>query len=297
MKKIVKPEPEHATGKQLETTRSPARVLQVIYEIATSTNGLSLARLATRTHLPKTSLFSLLRSLEASNYVINVSGAYRLGPAMLAVAAAISTKERFLPAARPALRSLFAETGETVLLGVLAEDEPAAETIEVIETRKPVRLTFPVGLRRPLYCSSIGKLLLAFQPVEWLDDFLARTELVAYTPHTITEAPALYAELDEIRRTGISVSHESMFEDASGISAAVWNESGKMLGGISVTAPTYRMKRDEARTLALVRAAAEEISRRLGLNGPYPHDPREPHDPSLLEPDGASNPAGLSSGR
>lgn len=269
--------------KSFEPVRAPARVLQVIYEIALSANGLNLARLVALTGLPKTSVLSLLRSLEASNYVINVGGAYRLGEETMRVAAAITSKERFLPLARQILQSLYNDTGETVQLSVLASDEPAAESIEVIETRKPIRLSFPVGLRRPLYCSSIGKLLLAHQPAAWIDDYLAKTPLVAYTPETVTDATALRAELDVIRASGLSISHQGMFEDSSGISAAIWNEAGAMIGGISVVAPTYRIMRDEPRIRALVLAAARDVSQRLGFTGVYPPPVEVATDAGLAE--------------
>ena len=58
---------------------------------------------------------------------------------------------------------------------------------------KPIRLSFPVGLRRPLYCAAVGKLLLAHQPEAWIDDYLQRTPLVPYTPHTQTDPEALRA--------------------------------------------------------------------------------------------------------
>lgn len=256
--------------KSFEPVRAPARVLQVIHEIALSTKGLTLSRLVALTGLPKTSLLSLLRSLEASNYVINVAGAYRLGEEAIRVGEAIAARDHFLPAARPVLQNLFKETEETVQLSVLASDEPAAESIEVIETRKPIRLSLPVGLRRPLYCSSIGKLLLAHQPDEWIDDYLAKTRLVQYTPHTITDPAALREELRTIRRTGLSVSHQSMFEDSSGMSAAVWNADGAMIGGVSVVGPTFRITRNEQRVRELVLAAAKEISLRSGYRGDYP---------------------------
>jgi len=255
--------------KQYETTRSPARVLQVIFELATS-NGLSLARLASLTHLPKTSLLTLLRSLEASNYVVNVSGMYQLGPETFAIAAAITAKERFLPTARPALQALFSDTGETVQIGILVPDEALAETIEIIETRKPVRFSLPVGLRRPLHSTSIGKLLLAYQPLQWTRNWLEHNELEAFTPHTITSIPDLLAELEQIRRNGISISHENMFEGMSGISAPIWNEAGHFLAGVSVTGPTYRLRPEEARIRELAQRAGEDISRRLGYRGAYP---------------------------
>lgn len=258
-----------STRKPYETTRSPARVLQVIFELATS-NGLSLAKLAALTHLPKTSLLTLLRSLEASNYVINVSGTYKLGPETFTIAAAITAKERFLPTARPALQALFSETGETVQIGIFIQDEALAETIEIIETRKPVRFSLPMGLRRPLHSTSIGKLLLAYRPLQWTRDWLKRTPLEALTPQTITSRPALRTELERIRQHGIAISHESMFEGMSGISAPIWNAAGHMLAGVSVTGPTYRLRPQETRIRELTQRAGEEISRGLGYEGPYP---------------------------
>ncbi|MGS0892362.1 IclR family transcriptional regulator [Burkholderia stagnalis] len=272
--------------KQYETTRSPARVLQVVYELATSTNGLSLARLAALTHLPKTSLLTLLRSLEASNYVVNVSGIYQLGIETYAIAAAVAAKERFLPAARPALQALFSETGETVQLGILVQDEELAETIEIIETRKPVRFSLPVGLRRPLHSTSIGKLLLAYQPPEWTQAYLKRNELEAFTPSTITDKAELLFELERIRQNGVSISHESMFEGMSGISAAIWNKAGHMLSGVSVTGPTYRLRPQESHLRELVQRAGEDISKRLGYGGPYPAS--EPNRDEEHRPRGAA---------
>lgn len=253
-----------------EPVRAPARVLQIIFAIATSASGLTLARLVALTGLPKTSLLSLLRSLEASNYVVNVSGIYRLGSEMYVVASAIVSKQRFLPCARASLQWLYDRTGETVQIGVLAADEALAESIDVIETQKPIRLSFPIGLRRPLYCSSIGKLLLAFQSSEWIAAYLANTELVPYTAATITSAAALRAELATIRRAGLSVSHGSMFEGSSGFSAPIWDGGDTMIGGISVVAPTYRIVAAEDATRAHVLAAGEEVSRQLGYTGAYP---------------------------
>jgi len=265
------------TRKPYETTRSPARVLQVIFELATS-NGLSLTKLAALTHLPKTSLLTLLRSLEASNYVVNVSGTYQLGPETFTIAAAITAKERFLPTARPMLQALFSETGETVQIGIFVQDEALAETIEIIETRKPVRFSLPIGLRRPLHSTSIGKLLLAYRPHQWTQAWLKRTHLEALTPQTITSRPALRTELERIRKNGIAISHESMFEGMSGISAPIWNAEGRMVAGVSVTGPTYRLRPQEARIRELTQGAGEEISRSLGYEGPYPCTEANPDD-------------------
>jgi IclR family acetate operon transcriptional repressor len=260
--------------KPFEPIRAPARVLQVIHEIANSTCGLNLATLVKLTGLPKTSLLSLLRSLEASNYVINVSGSYRLGQETLSVARAITASDRLLPNIRAAMHSLHVSTGETILFSVLAADAPEAESIEVIETRKPIRLSFPVGVRRPLHASSIGKLLLAYQAAEWIKAHVSSNNLAPYTSHTITSRDELLSELDHIRTTGISVSHQGMFEDASGISVAVWNGNNEVIGGLSLIAPTYRLEPKQCEFSELLFSAGKSLSRDCGFAGPYPPSSR-----------------------
>ena len=106
--------------------RSPLRVMQALEALAATPEGLSLARLAERLHTPKTSLLSLLRSLEAGCYVTQVGGQYQLGAKALWLGALIGARtppdSSISAKLHPLLRDMMEQCGETTLLGVMGDD-------------------------------------------------------------------------------------------------------------------------------------------------------------------------------
>src|SRR5262249_61392301 len=95
------------------------------------------------------------------------------------------------PLARPFVEDLAVKSGEPALLATMASDEPAAVYIDKVDSRDPIRYTPPLGLRRPLYCSAIGKLLLAHLPPSRRQQYLRTTKLRAFTAQTPVTRAAL----------------------------------------------------------------------------------------------------------
>jgi len=92
--------------------------------------------------------------------------------------------------------------------------------------------------------------------------------ITVYEKRTCTTCRRLAALLEVIRDQGYAVSDEDFDSAARGVGAAVFGEGGQVVGGISVGGPSYRVDEDAlSRFSLLVRAAAEEISRRLALAG------------------------------
>src|SRR3546814_8792827 len=93
---MLRPMPQTATrSKTEETTRSALRTVQILHELALNPAGASLADLSVRLELPKTSLFRLLKTLEAGGYVAADNAAYTLGAAALKLGAAIVRNRQF----------------------------------------------------------------------------------------------------------------------------------------------------------------------------------------------------------
>src|SRR3546814_19696090 len=90
-----RPMPQTATpSKTEETTRSPLRTVQILHALALNPAGVSLPDLSVRLELPKTSLFRLLKNLEAAGYAAADNAAYTLGTAPLQPVAAHLTHPR-----------------------------------------------------------------------------------------------------------------------------------------------------------------------------------------------------------
>ncbi len=169
-------------------------------------------------------------------------------------------------AARPTAEGLSEDLGETVHMGVLEGD--SAVYVLKIESKYTIRMFSRVGRRIPLYCTAIGKVLLAHMPVEERQKLLAETKLVAFTPKTLTNRTALDAELERIRSEGFAHDDEEHEEGIRCIGSPIFDYTGCVVAAMSASWPRFRWDLgDEAQMAAKVKAAAARVSEILGKPG------------------------------
>ncbi len=133
------------------------------------------------------------------------SGHYALGPAALRLGAIIAADAGVLAAARPVAAELMLRTGETVMLATLDERSAEALYLDVIYSQQDIRYSPRVGSRWPLYCTGMGRALLAFQEPSFIHRYLAETDMLRRTPRTVTERTRLRRIIDEVRGSGVVV--------------------------------------------------------------------------------------------
>ncbi|WP_339633761.1 IclR family transcriptional regulator [uncultured Sneathiella sp.] len=254
--------------------RSPARVMQLLEELASDTEDLTLAKLSARLDTPKTSLLSLLRSLEAENYIEVNNKAYRLGAKAIRLGNLISAKMKawssFPAAVRPFLLALSRESGETALSGVMGEEKDHGVFIDMIEGNGTIYLASVIGARRPLYCTSFGKALLAFQSINFIHSYMADVDPVSPLTGEEYSKDEILEDLSTIRRTGISMTMGDSVEGAGGVAAPVFGSDGEIVGCITLAAPIDRLKENLKKYSELTHAAGERASQFMGSSMPYP---------------------------
>ncbi|RYX90306.1 MAG: IclR family transcriptional regulator [Comamonadaceae bacterium] len=255
-----------AEDQRLAPTMAPQRVMRIIEALSESREGLTLTQLCARTSLPKTSLFSLLRSLAEGSYVISEGKSHRLGPETYRIAAVIYKTDRFPGNVRPMLEELQKACGETVMLGVPTEDWMSLIYADVIESTSWLRFSANVGAHRPLYSTSVGKVILAYTDEKLRQRYLKNTDLVPKTAYTKVTRQALIRELDDIRANGYVISRGSV-EGATGMAAPVFNAEGQLVAAVATAGPSERFERQRAHLLASVRDCAAKMSSKLGYNG------------------------------
>ena len=249
--------------------RSVVRVLDILMALATRADGWTLTQIAGTLELPKTSTFSLLKTLEAGGYVRRNNGEYRLGAAALKLGTVIAQAISFPRCARPVLEELARQTGETVMLGILSEQGHEVTYVDIIESDAALRFTVRVGNRRPLYAIASGKAILAFLPAAVQQAYLTDTHFVRFTEET-TDLPALAKLLPEIRSSGVVLDRNGFVDAASSIASPCFDETGRVFCSVSVAGPTGRIIARRAEFERLTLAAGQEISQILGYLGPYP---------------------------
>lgn len=199
---------------------------------------LSLAELVNRTGLPKATVHRLAGQLVELGVLQRVDDWYQLGVRLMELAGLIPLQHHLREVAVPFLHDLFAETRETVHLGVL--DGSSVVYIDRIDGHRRANVPTRIGARMPAYCTGLGKALLAFAP-QPLVERIIENELVPVTPRTIVVPSVLREELRQARSTGIAYDREENRIGIACVAAAVVTEGGGAMVSISVTGSVERI--------------------------------------------------------
>lgn len=246
--------------------RSIDRALDIIQCVAERNGALGVDDITAATGLPKSTVFRVLATLTARRFVDRdpERQTYRLGTLALTIGARALGDLDLRQIAKPHIERLMQATSETVHLAVLAED--TALCIDKIDSNRSVRMSSFVGFRDPLYCSGVGKALLAFQDEPTRRALLADIRFGRLTPHTIDDIATLAAQIETIRRQGYATDIEEMEEGLACIAAPIRDHSGKVIASVSISGPTTRVSDETMPDLIrIVRAAACDISHDLGF--------------------------------
>lgn len=240
------------------------RVLRTLRLLADVPGGLTLSQLKDQIGAPKTSVHSLLQGLAAGGYVQRHDSLYRLGVESFVLGAALVAARSLEVMAAPYLREARDQSGETVLLAVL--DRPAGRLTytQILESHKPVRYTVPVGTTRPLFASSAGRVLLAFQDDAWCREYLKTADVRALTDRTVTDRRELMKIIERIRATGHAATIGEVTPDVAGFSAPVFEPDGQVNAAVIIAAPIERGRAAAQRLAGIVVQSAKQLSQALG---------------------------------
>jgi DNA-binding IclR family transcriptional regulator len=191
-----------------------ARAAAILRAIHEEGGGLSLAQIALRVGLPRSTVQRIVNALEAERLLIAATpnGQVVIGPAILRLASSVSSA--FVDLVRPRLTRLSADLRETVDLAVIKKDRLIF--MDQVVGSQRLRTVSAVGESFPLYCTANGKAYLASLSDRSVERLLGRT-FEARTPSTITSLDRLLAELATIRASGVATDQE---EHTLGICAA-----------------------------------------------------------------------------
>ena len=244
--------------------QSPNRVIRVLETLATFSDGLSLTKLGELLEIPKTSLLSLLRALESTGYVANSNGTYLLGALSFRLGLIIVSSFKLTSTLHPLLVALAAQSGETAMLGMLDETRDEACYIDIAQPNVPVRFFAQIGTYRPLYCTAIGRAMLAFQDESFISRYLGATKLIKHTPRTVTSPKQLTSVLERIRAERCVVTLGEYDATTGAVAAPIFDQKGRARFAVNLAAPVERLKAREAELTALVKDAGKKFSQVLG---------------------------------
>lgn len=221
-------------------------------------HSLSLSDLSKRTGLPKSTVHRLAGTLVQWRALERVGDRFRLGMRLFELGELVPQQRELRDAAIPFMEDLYEATHETVHLGVL--DGTDVVYVQKIAGHQGAPAPSRVGGRMPAYCTGVGKAVLAFSAPP-LVEHVIEAGLKQRTPYTITTGQVFRQQLAEIRKRGIAFDREENTLGIACAAAPVFVAPGRVVAGLSVTAPTRR--RDPESIGVAVRTAALALSRTL----------------------------------
>jgi len=258
--------PKSFDGKAAEnnTIQSLTGALDVL-DVLAAADGVTLSELSVRLSRSPSTIYRILNTF-AQRAIVEIDPAsqtWHVGPAAFRLGSSFLRRSSILERARPVMRELMEEIGETANLGI--EKSNSVLFVSQVEARETIRAFFPPGTQSPMHASGIGKALLSLHPQNRLDRMLRLGDLEKFTSRTITDADVLRSELAKIRDDGYALDDEEREVGMRCIAAPIINNFGEPVAGISVSGPTHRMTEGRFASIGkLVREAGETLSRGLG---------------------------------
>jgi IclR family acetate operon transcriptional repressor len=248
-----------------DQVQSLVRALGIINHLAGADEGLTLSELGQQAGLSPSTAHRLLTTLEQERYV-HFDAERRLWSvgvqAFVAGNAFLKTRS-LVGVARPHMRALMEESGETVNLAV--EDEAEAIYLAQVECRQMMRAFARPGARVPLHCSSVGKAILSATPEAELSRILHRRGLPRVTIKTRNTTASVRADLQAARARGYAIDDEEHAVGLRCIAAPVFDEAAEPIAAISISGPMARIADERIPILgAMVRSRADLVTAQVG---------------------------------
>ncbi|MFG3558377.1 IclR family transcriptional regulator [Micromonospora sp. NPDC047557] len=227
-----------------EATRSPEfvqsleRGLAVIRAFDGEHPQLTLSEVARRTGLTRAAARRFLLTLVELGYVHTDGRLFSLRARILELGYAYLSSLSLPEVAQRHMEALVAQVHESCSVSVLDGDEVVY--VARVPTKRIMTVGISVGTRFPAYATSMGRVLLAAQPVEWLDDYLATAQLRPLTRRTVTDPAKLRAVLTKIAAQGYAIVDQELEEGLRSVAAPIHGENGSVIAAVNVSAHASR---------------------------------------------------------
>ncbi|MEM7042513.1 MAG: IclR family transcriptional regulator C-terminal domain-containing protein [Pseudomonadota bacterium] len=270
MKGRGRPKRETAADKAPGQVQALTRALTIINTLAESGDGMILADIAQTVGLAPSTAHRLLTTMQQQRFVRFDPGSnlWQVGVQAFLVGNAFLRTRDVVQMARPFMRRLMEESGETVNLAI--EDQGEAIYMSQVECRQLMRAITRPGGRVLMHCSGIGKAILATKSDSEVRKILQKHGLPKVTEKTLHKPADLKADLKTIIERGYSIDDEENAIGLRCVAAVIRDEHGEALAGISLSGPMARITDDRLPILGqMVQATADDITAELGgMAGP-----------------------------
>ncbi|WP_162909324.1 IclR family transcriptional regulator [Aggregatilinea lenta] len=239
------------------------KALAVLEIVANAPRGLQLSEVSAELGFDRSTTYRLLNTLIAAGYIVrDGSKRYNLSYRLVTLSRHLLADNERSRASREIMEWIAHETGETIHLSAL--DGMEEVLIQRVKGTQFLIVDFQIGERFSLHCTSVGKVLLAYQDERLIEQVIA-AGLPQMASNTITDPDHLRQELRHIRSTGYAIDDHELADHMRCISVPVFEADGRVMVGLSISGPDTRLSLEKLEEYKVpLSEGARELSERLG---------------------------------
>lgn len=246
--------------------QSVDRALNILDCFSFQNREMNLSDVVRMTGLNKTTAKRLISNLADRGFLHQdpLTKQYQLGMRLFELGGIVFSSLSLRHAAAYPMSQLQNETGATVLVGTMMDDELVY--VDKREGKGMIRISSDIGWRRPLHYGMLGMVLMAHLDSKEVKRILKQNPLQAHTPFSITDEDAFSLRLEKIRKQGHVVEHQEAVEGVIGIAAPIRDYSRRVIAalGIALTLGQNHQKGELDQLVGSVTKTCDDISNNLG---------------------------------
>ncbi|MCH3964905.1 MAG: IclR family transcriptional regulator [Clostridium sp.] len=243
--------------------KSAERVLQIFEHLAAYPNGQTINEISTQLGYAPSSTHALLKTLLDNGYLyIDEIKRYKLGPKLIQLGKSVSSHMSIDKIAQPLLEKTMEELEETIFMAVLFKGEVIY--VAKANSYKTVTTNAQIGSRKPIYCTGLGKVFLAFMDIDEKTKILNNLNFKKFTKNTVTSKEELLKQLISFRNQGYTVDDEEIEEGLYCIAVPVFDSSKHVIAALSASGPKQRMLSKKELVIKKMLSVSNLLSYQLG---------------------------------
>lgn len=243
------------------TVQSVERAIQIL-RLFEAHEKLGITEISKKLGLHKSTAYGLAHTLAVNGFVAQdeETGRYMLGTELLRIGSRVQSSLRDIGA--PHVKQIMESTRETANLVV--RDGAYVVYIDKQESTHSMRICTSIGQKLPMYCTAVGKAILANLPWSEAEDLIDESGFEPYTENTVKTKRELIGQLDQVRKNGYALDNEELEYGLVCVGVPIFGRNRVPVGALSVSGPKQRMSADNIMKMyPEILRHAEEISQRI----------------------------------
>lgn len=257
--------PDGFSEKRSGHTQSVSRALSLLSKLAEEQDGLNLSELARRVKLAPSTAHRLLTTLQLDRFVRFEEGRWLVGVQAFNVGASYMRSRDISHMARPYLRMMMQETGETSNLALLDNNGNSLMYVSQVECPQLMRALSKPGAKAPWTCSAVGKICLAFSKPSTVSQIINQAGFTPFTRKSIMDEASFSRNIAKAKQIAYAIDDEENSEGLRCIASPIFDANSIVIGALSVSGPSVRIEEHKLPNFGRVTLrTAKELTRALG---------------------------------